>query len=51
MYLIVFNIEQHYYRIFNAVYMIYEKKEGTKKMISVIKRDEGEHRSRPGRKN
>lgn len=39
MYLIVFNIEQHYYRIFNAVYMIYEKKEGTKKMISVIKRD------------
>ena len=38
MYLIVFNIEQHYYRIFNAVYMIYEE-ERTKKMISVIKRD------------
>ena len=37
MYLIVFNIEQHYYRIFNAVYMIYEE-ERTKKMISVIKR-------------
>ena len=38
MYLIVFIIEQHYYRIFNAVYMIYEE-ERTKKMISVIKRD------------
>ena len=38
MYLIVFNIEQHYYRIFNAVYIIYEE-ERTKKMISVIKRD------------
>lgn len=38
MYLIVFNIEQRYYRIFNAVYMIYEE-ERTKKMISVIKRD------------
>lgn len=38
MYLIVFNIKQHYYCIFNAVYMIYEE-ERTKKMISVIKRD------------
>lgn len=39
MYLIVFNIEQHYYRIFNAVYMIYEEERRNEKMISVIKRD------------
>ena len=31
-------IRDSYYRIFNAVYMIYEE-ERTKKMISVIKRD------------
>ena len=31
MYLIVFNIEQHYYHIFNAVYMIYEKEKKKKK--------------------
>lgn len=39
MYLIVFNIEQHYYCIFNAVYMIYEEERRNEKMISVIKRD------------
>ena len=31
MYLIVFNIEQRYYRIFNAVYMIYEEERRNEK--------------------